>query len=456
MSHLVNFFRHYQGEKGFPQLLHQGIPEIVRPMAQAAATVTSQWYDELAPDLKFEAKPVVKLPVERIDKTVDWALYAPTTKKVEPAGLLFREPGNGEPSGLAVWEVAPDVTLNRLAGSTKRMVYDASRDTVLSNAIEEGVRWARVAQPDACAFCRLLASRQAVYRTEADALTVQGRSANLTQADRREIAAGTTTRESALQRRTATAGRALRGSQQYGEKYHDHCRCIAVPVRGGAFEPPEYAQKWEQQYIDAVKAAAAAGKAKGDYGAIDIKAVLAHMRASDGGDGVGRHDAPPAPQAPSDRPAGASGGQKPPTKPPTGGQAVQGAEEPKRGTVDRSQVKHVRQHELDTADRIAELGDDVTFIPAPGDIRIADVEINGQPWELKSPTSSNPNTLTTRLGRGADQSPRIVFDLARTNVPTDQALDIARNAVHRYPDIEQIRVIGRTVDGMPLDQTIRR
>jgi hypothetical protein len=83
---------------------------------------------------------------------------------------------------------------------------------------------------------------------------------------------------------------------------------------------------------------------------------------------------------------------------------------PGRGSVDRSRVKHVKQHELDTAQRLADLGKDVTFVAAPGTDRVADVEINAIRWELKSPTSSNPNTIRTRLGRGAQQAVNIVLD----------------------------------------------
>lgn len=296
VSQLVSLFQQNKKRPGFPALLKEAVPQIVLPLADSAAQITAQWYDDLAPDLKFNASPVVDIPTERIDKTIDWALYAPTTR--QPSGLLFHEPDEST-SNVAVWEDDPDIALGRLAGSAKRMVFDASRDTVVSNAMEEGVRWVRVAQPDACAFCRMLATRQDVYRTEADALTVQGRSISLTQADRKHIAAGLTTRDQALARRTTYSrgdragqamGRALRGSRQYGESYHDHCRCTAAPVRGGVYEPPEYTQQWEQEYVDAVKAAKAAGKTKGQYGAIDFKAVLAQMRAADGGDSAGRHD----------------------------------------------------------------------------------------------------------------------------------------------------------------------
>lgn len=58
-------------------------------------------------------------------------------------------------------------------------------------------------------------------------------------------------------------------------------------------------------------------------------------------------------------------------------------QKPPLGRVDRSQVKHVHQHELDTANRLADLGEVVTFIasgrrPRP-DAQLSD----GRNYEFK-------------------------------------------------------------------------
>lgn len=213
LGQLVALFRQYGDRPDFALLLKQAFPDILRPHAEAAATITAQWYDELAPRADFNATPVVDLAPERLAKSVDWALYAP---------------GDAQP-------------LDRLAGSAKRMVYDAARDTIVDNASQEKVRWARYAQPDACAFCRVLATRSgdALYRSEHSAQFVVGR------------------------------GGQPRGSRKLGEKYHDHCRCLPFPVREGDYEPPDYTQQWQKQYEDARKA--------GNYG---LKTILAHMRSN--------------------------------------------------------------------------------------------------------------------------------------------------------------------------------
>lgn len=259
VQQVVALFRQYSDAPDFPALLKQALPEIVRPHAEAAAHITAQWYEELDPTSSFEATPVVDLVPERIDKTIDWALYAPG-------------------------EAKPD---ERLAGSSIRMVSDASRDTVLSNAREEGVLWARYASANACAFCRMMATRGAVYRTELSASRVVGQTSGLTFADRRMRAAGLATTTELLNRRDQySRGKKkgqdkvakVRGEQKQGDKYHDFCRCVAVAVRGGDYDPPDYVGQWEKDYVAAVKATKAEKRTKGEFGAIDFKAVLAHMR----------------------------------------------------------------------------------------------------------------------------------------------------------------------------------
>lgn len=280
---VVAMFRQYGDDRTQDEmatLTRAALPELITPHVEASGLVTAQWYDELNPISDYRATPVPAVDLldpGRIERTTGWAFYAP---------------GEGDP-------------VTRLSGAVQRMVFEASRDTVTTNVEEEGVvGWARHAQPDACSFCRMLATRTSedagLYRSAESATRVVGRSIDLTAADRRMRAAGLASTAELLDRRAtysrgARAGqtkvRAQRGSRPLGEKYHDFCRCVAVPVRAGGYEPPEYVQAWEQQYVDAVKAAQADGKTRGEYGAIDPKAVLSKMRKADGGDAKGRHDA---------------------------------------------------------------------------------------------------------------------------------------------------------------------
>ena len=290
----ARFWRTYGQHPKIAVLLPAALPELVSPYTQAAAMVTANWYDGLAPNLPFTAQPFGEIATERIAATANWSLAAP----VDP--------------------------LDRLAGSVKRMTFDASRQTVVENATEEmgdidhlddfdepesypsGTRWVRYASSTACGFCRMLATRGAVYRSESSAVSITGRSVNLTVSDRRRLRQGRgftpmskidkAEIDEALERRSRyTSWRearkvgkfagdekvsALRGARQRGAKYHDNCKCIAVPVRPGtSYEPPDYVEKWEQDYIDAVRASKKAGETIGPYRAIDPKAVTRRMDA---------------------------------------------------------------------------------------------------------------------------------------------------------------------------------
>jgi len=104
--------------------------------------------------------------------------------------------------------------LELLLGSSERRTYGGLRNTVISSSKrEKGARWARRARENACPFCRMMAIRGAVYHS---------------------------------------AQTALGGT----DRFHDHCHCLAVPVRPGqSYTLPEYTQQWEDEYKAARKAA---------------------------------------------------------------------------------------------------------------------------------------------------------------------------------------------------------
>jgi hypothetical protein len=148
-------------------------PALATPYLSASADATAVWYEEQPAPVKaaeFVAQPADLTPVDQLAANARWA-------------MLQRDP------------------VVALQGSSTRAVFDSSRNTVFDNAAREDVRWARHAAPTACGFCRLLATRGAVYRSQS---------------------------------------RALRA--------HDHCHCLAVPDRDGRYEPPDYVQQWEKDY----------------------------------------------------------------------------------------------------------------------------------------------------------------------------------------------------------------
>ncbi|QZT61251.1 hypothetical protein [Mycolicibacterium austroafricanum] len=240
----------------FPVYLAAAYPEVTEPYVAAAAMLSATWFEESDPESSYVAEVSPPLPRARLNSTVQWALGA-----------------DGEKA------------LDRLSGSTQRAVFDGARETTMLNVdLEPGTRWAREARPNACAFCRMMSTRGAVYRTERDALRVSGRSVDLSISDRRMRASGLASTDELLARRmgqtTYVRGkrkgqaktRSQRGKQALGEKYHDDCYCIAVEVRSGYYEPPEYAMEWENEYEKAVQLS--------DSG--DPKKILAEWRALDG------------------------------------------------------------------------------------------------------------------------------------------------------------------------------
>lgn len=218
------------------ETLLEAYPEVLAPYLGAAGRVSAEWYQSLAPDAPFE---VVEAP------------------------LVAREALRAN----ARWGVTQLDPATALSGSAGRQVFNSARQTVITNTASEGVRYARHAQPNACGFCRMLATRTGkwLYRSKEAAETVVGRSTNLSPADRRMVEGGLMSREEALNRREqqeqayvrkslkgSPRARRPRGSRSLGEKYHDHCRCVAVPIRAGnSYTPPDYVQQWEQDYIEA-------------------------------------------------------------------------------------------------------------------------------------------------------------------------------------------------------------
>ncbi|MFC9769275.1 hypothetical protein [Rhodococcus jostii] len=223
------------------EFLVEAFGELVAQYGVSAADFAAVWYDDTAPALSYVAVPAALPALGQYAESAKWALSA----------------GDGT------------AVLDRLSGTLQRGVWGMARETTLLNAdTEPGARWARHASANACEFCRMAATRGAVYSSKASATRVVGRgkdTATNFHADG--------TRRSGGQAK----GIRVRGAQKVGDKYHDHCHCMAVPVRPGrSYQPPDYVEKWEQDYIDAVRATPGAG----DHGAKGVKAVLSTMRRS--------------------------------------------------------------------------------------------------------------------------------------------------------------------------------
>lgn len=210
-------------------------PELVTPYIAAGNNLTTVWYDEqpTAPEAKpFYAEPAEVVTVDQLAASARWA-------------MLQRNPTAA------------------LRGTATRAVFSGSRDTVITNTNREGIRWARHASANACGFCRMLATRGAVYR-----------------------------------------------SQALAKKSHDHCHCLAVPDRDGLYLPAPYVEQWERDYAQARK-----------DGATSPGQIATAMDKAPGG----RRAQPPRSPGesnPSDASPPAPRGPKGPGGPPGGGKAT--------------------------------------------------------------------------------------------------------------------------------------
>lgn len=270
----IDFFRY----------VADAFPDIVIPYNQLAAEFSASIFEEDFPELAATAVVADPPPVEALRNSAEWALGADGRK-----------------------------ALDRMAGTIQRHIYDGDRDTTVINAEAMGMRWVRIARPNACAFCRLLASRAAAgvdnYRnsdavfTNADGeleLRVVGRSTNLSLADRRMIASGQMTRDEALARRDQMAltyqigerrgsprGRRLRSDEgssrtrngrRFGEKYHDDCKCTAKAIPSGRnsldylYEVEPEAAESAEQYLNEYNKAREAAESG------DTKKILSEWR----------------------------------------------------------------------------------------------------------------------------------------------------------------------------------
>lgn len=220
--------------------LIQLLPEIVGPYITASGELAATWYEDLRSASvggTYYATASGELNQARIDSLVRYG--------VKP---LFGQ--------------SSSTVLSLIGGGVQRMVSDAGRATIADNASRDRVRVGvtRIARPDACAFCGMLASRGAIYRSEASAGGVVGR--------------GVSAESTRGQRGGQGRGVKARGSRSLdSDKYHDSCRCVSAPVFSGDTFAAEAAAPFMKLYTTS------GGVVDGK---VDTKAALASWRQEHG------------------------------------------------------------------------------------------------------------------------------------------------------------------------------
>ena len=192
---------------GSAQAVREFVPDMLDSYVPVSAEIGAAFYDSSRDESgargSFFAEPILSVDGDRTQEMIGWAV-AP----------LFRS------------EPDPGMSLSRLSGGSQRSVAEGARLTISENVDKDPAepRYARHASVNACAFCALIATRGAVFRS------------------------------------AASAGD--------GHKYHNHCHCVPVAVwPTERYEPPPYVKDWENAYVSARR----------DGGG--MKVILSNMRA---------------------------------------------------------------------------------------------------------------------------------------------------------------------------------
>lgn len=169
----------------FFSYVRDAFPDIADTYSQTAGQLAATWFEESDPASPYVAKVADPIVRERLVKSAEWALG-----------------GDGRQA------------LDRMSGTLQRAVYDGARETTVLNVEATDSRFIRVARPDACPFCRMLATRTGEY-----------------------------------------AYKSKKSAGVEGRKYHDFCHCQAVEVRSNQTvdevltdEQRKLFQQWSDEY----------------------------------------------------------------------------------------------------------------------------------------------------------------------------------------------------------------
>lgn len=135
-------------------LMLEAVPLIVPSYYDAAGALAVAWYDELRVEADVAAPYVPQIIG---DPATDWI-----EREIEKQAKLL-EAGLDD----AVQQILDDA-----AALAAKEVARGFRDSMIGNTRQdqEAIGWSRIARPDGCKFCVMLADKGAVYRSESTAI----------------------------------------------------------------------------------------------------------------------------------------------------------------------------------------------------------------------------------------------------------------------------------------------
>lgn len=103
----------------------------------------------------------------------------------------------------------------------------------------------------------------------------------------------------------------------------------------------------------------------------------------------------------------------------------------------------LEKHENDTVVFFTNLGCIVELIPPvlTPNSKTPDFMMDGQAWEMKSPSGNSKNTIERSFRKAARQSENIVLDLRRIKIDTNKALEICEKLFNASRRVRRMRVI---------------
>lgn len=102
---------------------------------------------------------------------------------------------------------------------------------------------------------------------------------------------------------------------------------------------------------------------------------------------------------------------------------------------------HVWPHEMRVAEILANAGHIVEFLPTSS-TKTADIKLDGIEFEIKSPESSNTNTLEHMIKKALHQSSNIIIDVSRFKSMSDQQMQRFLIAeIHAVKQIKRMLLI---------------
>lgn len=235
-------------------VLQEAFPEVFNPYAAASSAVSASFYEEVRVMSevrgRFDAETLDSVDSNRYQALVGWGARGSVLER-GGAALAY----------------------SLLSGGLTQILTELAADTIIGNAALDPapMGYQRVPRAGCCAFCGMLASRGAKYGAD-----------QAGQMGGRVIGRGIPVPK---QRKSGGQARGIRprGSRAIGEKFHDDCKCRAMPVNeGNAVQMQADADKYLEAYADARNEVSGVRKADGYQGfgdqATSQKMILAKMR----------------------------------------------------------------------------------------------------------------------------------------------------------------------------------